>query len=62
MAEQRERITIAGTTLYLRADPGTDAGRGGGALPLLDDTHAFTAWTGDLEEGRGGIEIGGRSL
>ena len=25
-----ERIAIAGTTLYLRADPGTDAGRGGG--------------------------------
>ncbi len=52
VAEQRERIAIAGTTLYLRADPGTDAGRGGGALPLLDDTHAFTAWTGDMEEDR----------
>ena len=52
MAEQRERIAIAGTTLYLRADPGTDAGRGGGALPLLNDTHAFTAWTGDMEEDR----------
>lgn len=48
----RERI-IAGTTL-LSADWPADAGRGGGALPLLDyDTVLFTGLDRDMEEDSG---------